>query len=322
MTNVIASGNVKRRFGELFPDDEIVLVDAADDMAAKFDSLPDQRPTTCGAYGLSYLLEPLGYASHDGQDLSSEDYLAHLAAVIVEDYEVKPSQEIWERIERGELSEQEALQRHGDVWYRFPVRNSSDPDVVGTSPMGIARALDIATDGELVSLPIPSRRADGEVQFTLERWDTLLELLAANISTWRWHVIFNYQMMEALKPDDPAYTIENLRRSDPAEAIPLDDWDAGHFIGMAGLWRRAGAWWLLLLDTFKQRGFDGYQPQPGELIRRGLIRADGRGGGILLLVPRKHFAEARAASEALGLDIGMWDNGSTEPADWEWRPVA
>ena len=188
--------------------------------------------------------------------------------------------------------------------------------------MGIARALDLATDGRLVSLPIPSRRPDREVQLTPERWDALLELLSANTETWLWHVIFNYQLMEVLKPDHPAYTVENLRTDDPTTVIPLDDWDAGHFIGMAGLWRRNGAWWLLLLDTYKQRGFDGYQPQPGELMRNGLIRADGRGGGVQLLMPRDRIAAARAAIEALGLEIGMWDNGSTWPDDWEWRPVA
>jgi hypothetical protein len=322
MANAIVDDDIRQRFEGMFPGTEITLVHAIDAMTARFDHLPDQRPTTCGAYGLSYLLEPLGYANHDGHDLTDEDYLAHMAAVIIEDHEVEPSRAIWNRIRRDELTEADALRDHRMSWYRYPVRHSDDPDVVGTSPMGIARAVDLATSGELVSLPVPSRRADREIQFTPERFDAFLELLAANTAAWRWHAIFNYQLVEVLKPDDPAYTIDNLHRADPTDVIPLDDWDAGHFIGIAGLWRRAGAWWLLLLDTFKGRGFGGYQPQPGELMRKGLIREDGRGGGVLLLLPRPAFAIAKAAIENLSLDLGMWDNGSTAPEDWEWRPAA
>lgn len=320
MTNTTAEGTVEDRFHTIFPEQDIVLVDAADPMAARFDALPDQRPTTCGAYGLSYLLGPLGYTSHDGEDLESEDYLAHLAAVIIEECEVEPSLAIDRRIDSGELTAAQAAERYPSEWYRFPMRHSADSDVVGTSPMGIARALDLATEGALVSLPVPSRRPDHTPQLTPERWDAFLRLLSDKTAAWRWHAIFNYQMMEVLKPDHPAFVAENLRLPDPSSIIPRDDWDAGHFIGMAGLWQMKGARWLLLLDTYKRRGFDGYQPQPAELMRRGLIRADGREGGVLLMLPRDVFDEARASIEGLGLGIGMWDNGSTGPEDWEWRP--
>jgi len=76
---------------------------------------------------------------------------------------------------------------------------------------------------------------------------------------------------------------------------------------------------MLLLDTYKARGFQGYEPQPAELLRRGLVREDGREGGLLVVLPREQLDEVRAAIEALGLEIRMWSNGSLEPEGWRWE---
>lgn len=312
-------GAVRSSLAHVFPGRELRLVDRIDRIAARFDRLPDQRPCTCGAFSLSYLLEPLGFERLDGHDLTAEDYLAHLAAVIIEDYEVAPSEEVAARVARGELSEAEAIAAYPTTWYRYPMRHSSDEAVVGTSPTGIARAVALGTRGSLVSLPIASRDEDGTVTLTEARWGELLELLAARMERWRWHAILNFQLVEVLKPDDPAFTVENLRLSDPTAAIPLDDWDVGHFVGLGGIWPGGDDTWLLLLDTYKQRGFSGYQPQPAELMRRGLVRRDGRGGGVQLLLPREVLDEAVDEVRAIGLEPRMWHNGSREPEDWAWQ---
>jgi hypothetical protein len=106
-----------------------------------------------------------------------------------------------------------------------------------------------------------------------------------------------------------------------AERIPRDDWGVGHVAGLLGLWRRRidGEWWLVLLDTYKERGFDGYQPQPAAVVRQALVREDGRGGGLLLVLPRATVVQATAALRRLGIEPRMWSNGSPEPDDWTWR---
>jgi hypothetical protein len=269
---------------------------------------------------LSYLLPPLGYEQHAGHSLSDEDYLAYLAAVTIEAYEVEASADISRRVESGALSIADALATYPQAWYRFPVTASSDPAVTGTSVTGVARAVAFATHGDLVSLPVAARRADGSVQLTPDRWTALLDRLRRAAHDWRWHGILNYQTDLLLRPDDPAYTVENLRTPDPERRIPLDDWGVGHFGGLAGLWRAGGTgpWWLALLDSYKQRGFAGYQPQPAELVRQGLARTDGREGGLLVIVPRTVLGAAAEAIGALGLELRTWDNGSTPPADWVW----
>lgn len=318
MSDTGTPSTVAARLSSIFPERELVLVDRIDDMAVRFDSLPDQRPCTCGAFSLMYLLEPLGYATHEGKSLIAEDYLAHLASVVIDEYEVAPSEQIAALVERGELSESEALERFPKLWYRYPVRHSADQTVNGTSPTGIARAIAFGTSGALVSLPLASRLADGTPQFTEERWSALLDLLVAKIAEWRWHAILNFHLLELLKPNVESFTVENLRADDPAAVIPLDDWDVGHFVGLGGVWLGDDPW-LLLLDTYKERGFSGYQPQPAALMRRGLLRSDGRGGGVQLVVPREVLDDANEAIRAIGIEPRMWHNGSPEPEGWAWE---
>ena len=317
-------GSVRGRLARIFPGERIALVERVDEMAGRFDALTDQRPATCGAYALSYLLEPLGFARRGELDLRDEDALAHLAGVVIEDYEIEPSEAVAARVRSGELSEAEALDRFRKVWYRYPVRASNDPVISGTSPMGVARAIAVGTAGGLGTVPIPGRRGglgDGDVQLTVDHWEALFDLLAERLDDWGLHVVFNYEVDRLLKPNDPGYTAEALRSPDATERLARDDWHVGHFVGLAGLWRRPwGERWLMLFDTYKERGFDGYQPQPAELMRQGLVRQDGRGGGLLLVLPAARLAEGIRAVQDLGLAVRPWSNGSPDPDDWQWQP--
>ncbi len=319
------AGPVRGRFERLFPGERLVLVDRADRMAAAFDALGNQRPATCGAYALSYLFPALDLVEHEGHDLGAEDYLAHLAAVVIEDYEVAPSAEVGRRVASGVLTEAQALAESGGAWYRFPVRSSSDPVKSGTSPAGVARAVTLASSGRLTVVPIPARTVGGTVQLTEARWSALLDALAEHVADWRWHAIFNYESDQLLRPNDPSFTPDNLRAADAEDRIPRDDWGVGHFVGLAGMWKHmggSGPWWLLLFDTYKHRGFDGYQPQPAELMRQGMVRTDGRGGGLLLVAPAAIAQRLAGLVRSLGLEARMWSNGSTEPDDWTWTPPA
>ena len=317
----IVHGSVAARLARIFPNEPMSLVADVDRMGARFDQLANQRPATCGAYALSYLLPPLGFIRQGALDLTTEDALAHLAGVVIEEYEVGPSEQVARRVAAGELNEAEALRDFGSIWYRYPVRSSSDPAASGTSPSGVARAIAVGTGGALATVPVPGRGSDGEPQLSSERWNALLDLIGSHLASWSVHAIFNYESDQLLKPEAPAYQSGALLRPDATDTIPRDDWGVGHFAGLAGLWRRPwGERWIVLFDTYKERGFDGYQPQPAELMRRALIREDGRGGGVLLVLPREHIARALTRVADLGLVTGMWDNASPDPDDWAWEP--
>jgi hypothetical protein len=315
---------VADRLAAWFPGERIEFVDRVDAMAERFDALTDQRPATCGAFALGYLLPPLGFARHGELDLRDEDALAYLAGVVIEEDEVEPSDAITARVAAGELTEAEALERFGRTWYRYPLRSSSDDAYIGTSATGIARAIALGSGGALGSVPVPGRvggRGDGTVSATPARWTALWDLLGDHLTDWQPHVVFNYDSDRLLKPDAGEYTLEALRRQDASDVLPRDDWGYGHFAGLAGLWRRPwGEHWLVLFDTYKSRGFDGYQPQPAELMRQGIVRQDGRAGGLLVVLPRERLEDAIDAIRGLGLEVGPWANGSPDPDDWSWEP--
>jgi hypothetical protein len=168
-------------------------------------------------------------------------------------------------------------------------------------------------------MPIAARTADGAVALTETAWDRLLDLLVDRLAAWRIHPVVNYHSDELLDPAAPEYDAANLASADPGAVIPLDRWGVGHFAGIGALWRAPdGRRWALLLDTYRERGFSRYEPQPADLLRRALVRDDGRDGGVLLVLPREHLDAATDAVEDLGLELRMWGNGSPEPEGWTW----
>ena len=211
--------------------------------------------------------------------------------------------------------------REDPATYRFPVDVSADPSQQGTSPEGVARAVAIASGGRLATIPVPGRDASGRPQLDTHRWDGLLEVLAPRFLEGAIDVVFNYDTDQLLAARDEAYNAQTLGRADASAVIPRDRWGVGHFAAMATLWRRpSGERWMVLLNSFKERAFAGVEPQPAELIRRAVVRDDGRGGGVLLLLPTDDARRLIQELEAIGLVVRMWTNDSPAPRDWRWSP--
>jgi hypothetical protein len=285
---------LRQRLAAAFPGEEILLPPNLDAVLAFHAPLGNQRPATCGAYVLSYLLPARGYLEHEGRSLAEEDLMAHLAAVTIE-AEEDPAE------------------------YRFLMSSSADPGEVGTSAQGVARAIALATDGRLAAVPIPGRAAGGRPQLDARAWEALLDLVSGDFVAGRLDVLFNYETDQLLAARYPAYNAANLRRPDAAAVIPRDNWGVGHFVPLIGLWRRpSGDRWLVILNSFKDRAFSGCEPQPAELMGRGVVRDDSRGGGMLLVVPRERAGWWVDRVEAAGLEVRTWSNGSREPDDWRW----
>ncbi len=313
-------GHAARRVVEaLFPEADVAYVDGWSSIADAFDRLDDQRPATCGAYATSYLLAPLGFRTADGVDTNREDYLAYLAGTVIESDELEDVRRTNAAVAEAGLSDGEAIQRFPRTWYGWPLRTSSDDAITGTSPTGTARAISMGSGGALLTLPVPARDAHGEEVLTPTRFDALLDLVEAHLEDWQLHPIANLEVDQLLDATSDAYAPAALTGPDPEAAIPRERWGVGHFVGIGALWRDGvGRRWLLLLDTYKARGFSGYVPMPAESLRRAVVREDGRTGGLLLVMPRASLDAAAAAIADLGLEIRMWGNGSLEPEGWNW----
>jgi hypothetical protein len=303
----------------VFPQADVAYVDGWSSIVDVFDGLGDQRPATCGAYVTSYLLAPLGYRTADGIDTTREDYLAHLAGTVIEQDELEDVRRTKAAVGEAGLSDAQAFERFPRTWYGWPLRSSDDDAITGTSPTGTARAIAMGSGGELVTLPIPARDVDGAVILTPERFERLLDLIEAHLEDWRIHPIANLEVDQLLDATNDVYRPDALAGPDPESAIPRERWGVGHFVGIGALWRgQDGRRWVLLLDSYKARGFSGYVPMPAKSLRRAVVREDGRTGGLLLVMPRVSLDAAAAAIGDLGLEIRMWGNGSLEPEGWSW----
>ncbi len=304
----------------IFPGADVAYVEHWDAITEVFDALEDQRPATCGAYAARYLLAPLGFRTSEGIDTTREDYLAYLAGTVIEDEEMAEVRAVREVVAAAGLSDGEAIDRYPSTWYGWPLRSSDVEPILGTSPTGTARAVSVASRGALVTVPVPSRDGIGAVLLTPQRFDALLDLIEAHLADWGVHPIANLEVDQLLDATSDAYSAEALAGADPEAAIPRERWGVGHFVGVGAIWRAGdGRRWLLLLDTYKARGFDGYVPMPAESLRRAIVREDGRDGGLLLVMRHDALDAAREAIVGLGLEIRMWGNGSLEPEGWTWE---
>ena len=303
----------------IFPRARASYVEHWSEITELFDRMEDQRPATCGAYAARYLLAPLGFATVDGLDTTREDYLAHLAGTVIDDAELQEVRAVGAQVGVLGLSDADAIKQFPRTWYGWPLRSSDDDAVTGTSPTGTARAIAVGSGGALVTLPIPGRDGAGELTMTTERFDALIDVLERHLDDWGVHPIANLEVDQLLDATSDVYTPEALAGADPEASIPRERWGVGHFVGVGAFWRMDdGRRWVLLLDTYKARGFRGYVPMPAESLRRAVVREDGRNGGLLLVVRRASLDAAREAIEALGLEIRMWGNGSLEPEGWAW----
>jgi hypothetical protein len=303
----------------IFPGTHVTYVRGWPAIADLFDRLEDQRPATCGAYATRYLLAPLGFATSDGVDTTREDYLAHLAGTVIEDEELEQVRTVRAQVAALGLTDAEAIERFPRTWYGWPLRSSGDDSITGTSPAGAARAIALGSGGELATLPVPARDATRGVVLTPDRFDALLDLVEGHLDDWDVHPIANLEVDQLLDATSDAYAPDALAAPDPERSIPRERWGVGHFVGLGAFWRAdAGRRWVLLLDTYKARGFSGYVPMPVESLRRAVVREDGRDGGLLLVMSHDSIPAARDAVRALGIEIRMWGNGSLEPEGWSW----
>ena len=273
----------------------------------------NQMENTCGLYALTYILRALGYREHGGVEVS-EDYLAYLARTRIAPEEEKARREAMLKLLYGEASFSEVAEKYGRIMYRYELVTTDNPSELGTSAEGVKYALETATNGELVGVPIPSRHGD-EVYFTEDSFMKLTKLLMDKISEWEYQAILNLQTSLLINSISPYHDILTVILSpNPELSIGPNPWRVGHFVSLAGFIRVIDGGseriYFLLRDTYKNAGYRGYHVQPMSNVRRALVRDDGREGGILLIVKKGIAPKVEEAIKALGLKVGLWNNGT------------
>ena len=273
-------------------------------------SLNSQKNSTCGPYNLSYILRALGFKEYHGISIS-EDYLASLAQVHISKEDANKSNKINDQIKEGQITEEEAVRKYHKVWYKYNLKETSNPVELGASCQGLIHACEKVTGNAIAALPIIAYTKDGKEYLTSKRFSKLTELLIKKRSRWELQLILNYRTNKLLNMNHATYNLFSLIEAENPEALfGHDPWSEGHYVSCGAIIQKKCKFWYLIRDTYKNKGFGGYHLQPFELVRKALIRDDGREGGILLLINKQAEKEAQDELKKMGFFLSPWDNGS------------
>jgi hypothetical protein len=291
-------------------DFEISIPPGGPDVHAAYQGLRDQKDMVCGPYVLTYLLQAYGFETVDEVPVTV-DSVAAAAGTALETRNKDRQRAVENAIDAGAIPDARARtwRPHGHFDYPLEVAEEG-----GCSSEGLVKACEIVSDGKLTAVPVPA--VDGEtVQLTDDAFD---EVLAATDSLpFPAQLIFNYNLKHTLAPTGLLGHRYNplalFTQWDDPEYFRTLDWDVGHFTSLAGRITRTDNpnEYLLIRDSYRSFGSDGYHLQPKAYIREGLVRADDdRDGGILLVVRTDHSDRLQTYLAEAGLTTGLWDNGS------------
>ena len=274
----------------------------------------DQRDMVCGAYALTYLLRAYGVSGDDNGPLTV-DRVAEAAGTALEPHNAERQARVNESINEGELPAERAV-----TWFmhdHFEADLTVVEDEGGTSTEGLVDACKTVSGGRVEAIPVPAVR-DSTIQLDSDRFNALLEA-AAELPV---QLVLNYNLKDTLAPagllGHKYNLVALLAQWDDPSYFRTMDWDVGHFTTVAARVTRdnANERYLVIRDSYKTFGWDGYHLQPESYVRQGLVRTDDhRDGGILLVTPTTAANEVRDWLADNGLEIGVWDNGSAYTKD-------
>ena len=270
---------------------------------AAFMGLKDQKEETCGPYSLLKILKSL----EDAPDRRiTEDELARMAGTVISEEERDVSLKFRGQDEKGM---DEGTRRK---FYSVPLSVSGKPEELGTSAEGLAASIALTAGRRYAVLPIPSR-SGRRIQLQRRNFGRFTEMLWRLLPAADIHMILNLQMNLLCSNDELRTIVDVLSFLGSGKSARRDNWRVGHFLVCCGLVRNRNVsrdgYFYLLQDTCKSRGMGGYLIQPGERVRSALVRDDGRGGGILLIVPLGIRDVVTGEIERF-LGTGLWDNGT------------
>jgi hypothetical protein len=281
--------------GRLIPMIDQLGFDAIGNLAAVHaarDAAVNQRDNLCGCFWAWVALR-----AFDVSDLPDEEEAARIAGCVVPTGPTDPAFSLpWKGA--GVTAS----------WpYRLSLPTSADERSIGVSAHGVARAVDVLSEGRLVALPYRADRWTApvveELIARLIGLGSVPVLAVANVATEH----FNGSTLGADSVINHILRGESLPQVEP-------DWRVGHFCSLAGVLRGPAAELVVIRDTYRAMGWRGYHVQTYAAVASALDR-DGTGaGGVMLITTAAHADAVRGAVQDLALLNELWDNGSPLPA--------
>ncbi len=185
--------------------------------------------------------------------------------------------------------------------YRVPLPVADDPGSAGTSASGLAWAVERASGGRFLALPLRARwteRGVGALLGLCFEHPTWQAIPVANVRTGR------------LWGSRPSLADVLAHLSGEDVTPPPPDWDCGHFVSLAGVVYGPVRSMALVRDSYPTFGWNMHHVQPFEVLAAALERGDGRGGGVLLFTAAANGGDVTEAARQRGFDVATWDNGT------------
>lgn len=291
---------------------DVAMLPGFPDIHEAYRLLRDQKDMVCGAYTLAYLLQAFG-VDDDGGIPVTVDYVADVAGTALEPHNADRQSIVERDTSSGELPVERA-----DTWSMhdyFDGDFTVVEDEGGTSVEGLVTACNTISGGRIEAIPVPTVHG-GATQLDEARLDILIGAIAAGSVPVQ--PILNYNLRHTLAPagmlGHKYNLVSLLTQWDDPSYFRTMDWDVGHFTTVAARVTRADSneRYLVIRDSYKTFGWNGYHLQPESHIRRGLERADDhRDGGLLLVTPAESTETVRTWLADHDLKSGLWDNGSS-----------
>ena len=266
---------------------ESVLLPGARALLASHARELPQRDDLCGAFCGALALHAAGLERDASGEPLDQDAVALAAGSIV-----SPAREA------GTLPAGEPGRRD----YRLAIPTVPDSAVSGTTAAGVVRALATISGGQLAALPYSGPWTPGTLHgfFDLA---TALEgpvTLVANLAT---HHLWGGRPTVSQLLD---YLYDGELDG------PGPDWDVGHFAVVFARTSGPGGHLYALADTYPSLGDHGVHLQPEERLAAAIARTDKPAGGVIAVVAEAEAGRVREGAAALGLEEGLWDNGTIE----------
>ena len=243
-----------------------------------------QRDDLCGAFCGALALSAAGIERHGSEPLD-QDAVALAAGSIVSSHPDPRN------LPHGETGRRD---------YRLPLPFVEDAAVSGTTAAGVASAIERLSGGALAAIPYSgpwtAETLGGlfDLAAALERPVTLI----ANLATH--HLWGSHARIDRLL----AHLYDGERSGPPA------DWDVGHFVCIVGRVRGPRGSLYGVADTYPSLGRAGVHMQPAENLAAAIERRDKPAGGVIVAATAEEAPAVRAGAGDLGLNEGIWDNGT------------
>jgi hypothetical protein len=243
-----------------------------------------QRDDLCGAFCGALALRAAGVEELAGEPVDQDAVAIAAGSVVsrIPDSSILPS---------GEQGRRD---------YRIAPPLIEDGELSGTTAAGVVEAIAKLSAGGLEAIPFMGPWTPAtlgglfDLAAELERPVTLV----ANFATR--HLWGSRPSAEQLV----GYLL------DGAQAGPAPDWDVGHFACVIGRLRGPRGSLYAIADTYPSLGNGGVHLQPQERLAAAIERREQPAGGVIVSVHVEDAARVRSGADGLGLNEGVWDNGT------------